>query len=212
MAKKTTKNNFDIKQLLDNSGSYKNLIYGAVTVLILAVIVFLGMRTLSQNEGDINDAAVTVTEEENASEYTVVEGDTLWSISEKIYGTGFNWQMIADNNELSDPNNIPAGTKLKVPSITPTIAESETEESEEEMEKVSPTASATAAVTQAPTKTEVEKPTSTAKEYTVAKGDTLWSISVAQYGNGYKWSEIAKANKLVNPNIIHTGNRLVLPR
>jgi len=209
MAKKTTKNNFDIKQLLDNSGSYKNLIYGAVTVLILAVIVFLGMRTLSQNEGDINDTAVTVTEEENTSEYTVVAGDTLWSISEKVYGTGFNWKMIADSNEISDPNNLPAGTKLKVPALTPTA--SEAKESDEAME-VSPAASATAAVTQAPTKTEVEKPTSTAKEYTVAKGDTLWSIAIAQYGDGYKWTEIAKANKLVNPNVIHTGNRLVLPR
>lgn len=206
MAKKTTtKNNFDIKQLLDNSGSYRNLIYGAVTVLILAVIVFLGIRTLSQNQGDINEGAVTV-EEENTSAYTVVEGDTLWSISEKVYGTGFNWQMIADANNIADPNNLEAGTKLNIPAVTPTASQDE----EQTAQQVSPTQ----APTQAPTKeTErSEKPTSTATEYTVVAGDNLWKIAEAQYNDGYKWVEIARANKLVNPDIIHVGNRLVIPR
>lgn len=206
MAKKTTtKNNFDIKQLLDNSGSYRNLIYGAVTVLILAVIVFLGIRTLSQNQGDINEGAVTV-EEENTSAYTVVEGDTLWSISEKVYGTGFNWQLIADANNIADPNNLEAGTKLNIPAVTPTASQDE----EQTAQQVSPTQ----APTQAPTKEaeRSEKPTSTATEYTVVAGDNLWKIAEAQYNDGYKWVEIARANKLVNPDIIHVGNRLVIPR
>lgn len=205
MAKKTTtKNNFDIKQLLDNSGSYRNLIYGAVTVLILAVIVFLGIRTLSQNQGDINEGAVTV-EEENTSTYTVVEGDTLWSISEKVYGTGFNWQMIATANDIQDPNNLEAGTRLNIPAVTPTASQ----DGEQTAQQVSPTQ----APTQAPTEqAEPERPTSTATEYTVVTGDSLWKIAEAQYNDGYKWVEIARANKLVNPNIIHAGNRLVIPR
>jgi nucleoid-associated protein YgaU len=40
----------------------------------------------------------------------------------------------------------------------------------------------------------------------------LWTIAVRAYGDGYKWTEIAKANKLVNPNLIHPGNVFVLPR
>jgi len=48
--------------------------------------------------------------------------------------------------------------------------------------------------------------------YTVVKGDTLWSISLRAYGDGYKWVSVAKANKLVNPNVIHVGNVLTLPR
>lgn len=48
--------------------------------------------------------------------------------------------------------------------------------------------------------------------YNVVAGDSLWNISVKIYGDGYKWVEIAKANNLSNPNIIHSGNVLTLPR
>ncbi len=49
-------------------------------------------------------------------------------------------------------------------------------------------------------------------EYVVVKGDSLWSIAVRAYGDGYKWVEIAKANGLTRPNLIHSGNKLKLPR
>jgi len=48
--------------------------------------------------------------------------------------------------------------------------------------------------------------------YQVVKGDNLWAIAVRAYGDGYKWVEIAKENKLTNPNIIHPGNILTLSR
>ena len=52
----------------------------------------------------------------------------------------------------------------------------------------------------------------TSTTYEVVKGDSLWTIAVRAYGDGYKWVDIAKANNIVNPNVIHTGNILVLPR
>lgn len=210
MAKKST-NNFDFKRLMDASGSYRNLIYGAITVVILFVIIFLGIRTLSQNQGDINEGAVTINEENNSEQYTVAEGDTLWKISEKIYGTGFNWQQIADANNIENPNNIEKGMTLNIPKLTPTAGKVSpttapvvTQVMEEKaspspstgMEKVEPT----------------KKPTANDKEYVVKTGDSLWKIAIAQYGDGYKWVEIAKANKLTHPDIIHAGNRLAIPR
>ncbi|HUV71729.1 MAG TPA: LysM peptidoglycan-binding domain-containing protein [Clostridia bacterium] len=46
----------------------------------------------------------------------------------------------------------------------------------------------------------------------MVKGDTLWDISVRAYQDGYRWVEIAEANNLSNPNIIHPGNALTIPR
>ncbi len=48
--------------------------------------------------------------------------------------------------------------------------------------------------------------------YTVVKGDSLWKIAVRSYGDGYKWTQIAKENSLAHPNLIHPGNVLRLPR
>lgn len=45
----------------------------------------------------------------NSSTYTVQSGDTL----SKIFGS--NWKQIAEYNNLSDPNKIKVGQKLKVP-------------------------------------------------------------------------------------------------
>lgn len=48
--------------------------------------------------------------------------------------------------------------------------------------------------------------------HTVAVGEDLWKIAEQYYGDGYKWVDIAKANKLVNPGVIHAGNVFVIPR
>ena len=52
----------------------------------------------------------------------------------------------------------------------------------------------------------------TANTYTVVRGDNLWNIAVRAYGDGFKWTEIAKANNLANPSLIHSGNVFKLPR
>jgi len=52
----------------------------------------------------------------------------------------------------------------------------------------------------------------TGDTYTVETGDSLWIIAERAYGDGNKWVDIASANDLANPNIIHRGNNLVLPR
>ena len=47
--------------------------------------------------------------------------------------------------------------------------------------------------------------------YTVVRGDTLWAIAKRFYGNGNRYPEIAKANNISNPDIIHVGQRLYIP-
>ena len=105
----------------------------------------------------------------------MVAGESLWSISEDYYGTGYVWKDLAQANNLTD-YSLEVGQKLNLP-----ILDSADETTQDDT-------------------------------YTVVKGDTLWEIAVNSYGDGYKWVEIAKANNLKNPNLIHTGNVLTLPR
>ncbi|OGG27611.1 hypothetical protein A3A59_03150 [Candidatus Gottesmanbacteria bacterium RIFCSPLOWO2_01_FULL_42_10] len=47
--------------------------------------------------------------------------------------------------------------------------------------------------------------------YVVVAGDTLWSIAEKAYNDGYKWTEIAKANNLQNSDSLEAGQKLTIP-
>jgi len=47
--------------------------------------------------------------------------------------------------------------------------------------------------------------------YTVVRGDTLWSIAKKFYNDGSRYPEIAKANNITNPDLIHAGQKLLIP-
>lgn len=53
--------------------------------------------------------------------------------------------------------------------------------------------------------------TSSKRYYTVVRGDTLWAIAKRYYGNGSQYPKIAKANNIKNPDIIHVGQKLLIP-
>ena len=53
------------------------------------------------------------------------------------------------------------------------------------------------------------EPTAT---YTVAKGDTLWSIAASKLGDGNRWRDIADLNAIKNPDAIAPGQTLKLPK
>ncbi len=50
------------------------------------------------------------------------------------------------------------------------------------------------------------------KYYVVKRGEGLWQIAQKVYGSGYNWVDIAKANKLKNPGVLYTGQKLKLPK
>jgi nucleoid-associated protein YgaU len=47
--------------------------------------------------------------------YTVVSGDTLWAISERFYGDGSKYQVIADASGIPNPDLIHPGQVLTIP-------------------------------------------------------------------------------------------------
>ncbi len=186
------------KKFLKNlklSESYISMALGLLVVVVIGILLFnfftgrgkvnvgnLGGEKTQQGQQTEGTASLPTT-------YTVAEGDTLWSISEKYYKSGYNWVDIAKENNLANADFLEAGQKLTIPNVKPIAPE-------------------TAAAPEALKK----DPSITNSSYTVVEGDNLWNIAVAAYGDGYKWPEIAKANKLENPDLIFTGNVLTLPR
>ena len=158
------------------------MVLGAIVIVIVGVLIVNYFKDKSVGTIPSNSSQTST------KEHVVVKGETLWSIAEDSFGSGYNWVDLKSENSLKT-ENIEVGQKLTIPDVSP---------------KQPTSTKKVATVTQA---TPV-----TGTTYTVARGDSLWKIAVRTYGDGYKWVAIAKANKLVNPNIIHAGNVLTLPR
>lgn len=196
--------NLDLKSLLKSikqNESNFSMGLGVLVIIVMALLVFNYFRNL-KNQNNILTGANT--QQENITlptKHTVAQGETLWSISEKYYKTGYNWTDIAKANKLKDSNNISVGQEL----IIPEISQKEVKQPEVAQKP------ATTSETTAPTPAAVPNPIA-GGTYTVVKGDNLWKIAIRAYGDGYKWVQIARENKLKNPNLIHPGNVFTLPR
>ncbi|MEK7185995.1 MAG: LysM peptidoglycan-binding domain-containing protein [Patescibacteria group bacterium] len=200
MAKKTSKNS-GIESILSNikwDESYVSLAIGVIVVIIVAI---LGIAFLRNNNTDTSSTQFQPTVELEESEeaqkaapakgktYTVKAGDTLWSIAESSYKSGYNWVDIAKENKILDANIIAEGSKIMIPEVAEKTATVITE------------------VKQAAPKIDIS-----GNSYKIKKGDDLWTIAVRAYGDGYSWTKIAEANKLVTPDLIYEGVELKLPR
>jgi nucleoid-associated protein YgaU len=177
--------NFDLKKFLKNiklNEETISMVLGAIVIVIVGVLI---VNYFKDKSGGSIPGSSTQT---SAKEHVVVKGETLWSISEDSFGSGYNWVDIKSVNGLKS-DIIEVGQKLVIPDVSP--------------KKPTSTTKTTISTQTAPI---------TGSTYSVVKGDSLWKIAVRAYGDGFKWVEIAKVNKLVNPNIIHAGNILTLPR
>lgn len=118
--------------------------------------------------------------------YKVEKGDTLYSISRKYQITVA--ELRAANN-LSENDVIKVGQKLKIPSADISAAAALATDNKATTTSSSATLSAT-------TKT---------KEYTVVKGDTMYSIAKK---NGMTLAEFMAMNGLDNSSVIKVGQKL----
>jgi len=178
-----------------------SMVLGALVVVVIGVLVFNYFRSVGQEEVSTTSATtkpgeVKLIEEEGKivpeglpTTHKVEAGEHLWGIAEKYFGSGYNWVDIAKENNLANPNQLLVGQELTIP----------------KSEVKQPTAKVAATE-----KTFGE--VITGNTYTVVKGDNLWGIAVRTYQDGYQWVKIAQANNLTDPNKIHPGNVLTLPR
>lgn len=179
----------DVKKQLRNPDSLVSLFLGVAVVVVTGVLIFNYVREKKAETAKSETKKVEQKSETNISlpaTYTVVAGDSLWTVAQKYFGSGYNWVDIATANTLVDANLIEVGQKLTVPNV-PKRPEGQTLSNS----------------------VEVKMPAD--GKYTVKNGETLWTISADVYGTGFRWEEIAKKNNLSDPNTIHVGNVLQLP-
>jgi len=189
-----------------------SMLLGVAVIIIVGVLLFNYFRGLAKNlktqnqseenkteNVELEETGTTKKQPTAASEfkppqdlpakYVVKKGDSLWKISEKFYGIGFNFIDIAKENKIENTNLLFADKEITIPKVNPkTVVKIE------------------------PAKAVTSSQAITGDKYTIQKGDSLWNISVRAYQDGFKWVLIAKTNNLVNPNLIHSDNVLTIPR
>lgn len=212
-----------------------SMVFGAVLVLIVGIF---GYNYYRSQQGQATPTAastqlqVTPAPQEGKipeslpNKVTVVSGETLWSIAEAHYGSGYNWTDIATANSLTNPELIAVGQELTLPQIE--AKKATTAAASGLAGGTTPTTPTTTSIpTEAPSAfptiipsltppTAMTTPTAIQGEnYTVVRGDNLWNIAVRAYGDGYQWVKIWHANKATianHPDLIFVSQALTIPR
>lgn len=130
-----------------------------------------------------------VKEKKPLETYVVVEGDDLWNISEKFYGSGFNAYDISVANNIPDSSNLEVGIKLVIPQVAPR----------------QPTVGDISSIA-------TSQVTYVENKYIVQPGDSLSIIAQKVYGDLFAWPGIMNANNLTSPDSIQAGMVLIIPR
>lgn len=186
--KKAQPQNLIWKKISDNLSS---IILGLLVVAVGVSVVVRLINQPSRTDQLKKEETAKIEEQKLAGQtnYKVKKGDHLWKIAEEHFGSGFNAYDIAKASNIKNPDYIEVGQELIIPDV----------------EARQPT---TGVIAEAKT----AQVTLKGDTYKVVQGDYLWSIALRAYGDGYQWVKIAKANNLANPDLIHPGDVLTLPR
>lgn len=182
--------------------SYISLVVGILVVLFAAFFIITFSRgnkakTTSEISSQKTENSESIEKAKNSKYYTVSQGESLWTISEKIYKTGFSWNQIADVNNIKDPFVVEPGQKLIIPKQESKFVAAD---------QTTPEVKAESAAEENPSGN------SQNKTYTVKAGEYLWDIAVREYGDGFRWVDIANANNVSGPDyIIFKNDVLKLP-
>lgn len=126
--------------------------------------------------------AIIKAEESEYETYTVVAGDSWWSIASKQLGSGTRMAELAKFNGLNTTTMLHPGDVIRLPIVKKEVTENTT---------VSTSKNYTV--------------------YKVKSGDSWWSIAADKMGNGTKMNELAQYNSRSTSSILHPGQILKIP-
>ncbi|OGK62374.1 hypothetical protein A2334_02880 [Candidatus Roizmanbacteria bacterium RIFOXYB2_FULL_38_10] len=161
-----------------------------VSVFILTFTIIFSKFIIGRQTNS-NKTTNNQKNKQKIKKYIVEEGEDLWQIAEKNYGSGYNAYDIAQANNLKEPYILIKGQQLVIPSVPkrfPTQGE------------ITPTAASTGQVTL------------TNNTYVVQPGDYLFLIAQKIYGDGNMMRRIIEANKISEPYNVEVGQTLTIPR
>jgi len=211
---------------VQSNQSRLSLILGGLIILVVVILIFNYFNRGDSSLGPSQETQIgeDVSVENLPGQYTVKEGDTLFTIAEKYYSDGYKYSEIVEENELANADQIEVGQVLQIPKLEeitpePTITK--------EVETPQPTSSPLLQMTDEimPEAMPGEKgaldasmtsvqwgPTITSDTYTVVEGDWLSKIAGRAYGDIFAYQKIADANSIANPDLIEPGQILKIPR
>ena len=123
--------------------------------------------------------------------YTIQPNDSLWKISEKVYGNGRYFKAIYEHNKIKfpDPDRLVAGTEISVP--PPGILE-------DRYPALCPKQRKSVLVKPREVPASARAPVAGSRGadvYVVAEGDTLFDIARYELGKAARWGEIYELNR-----------------
>jgi nucleoid-associated protein YgaU len=132
--------------------------------------------------------------------HAVKQGETLFEIAGRYYGTGHVWRQLAKFNGINEKDGaVRAGMTLKIPAkdaLAGRTAQPDAQPKAAPGPKRQPPAA---------------KPEIRLATYTVRKGETLGDISLKVLGTSKRWKEIADFNRIDDEDTILAGTVLKLP-
>jgi nucleoid-associated protein YgaU len=178
-------------KLIKTSEELISMIMG---LIIVVVIAFLIVNLIERTKGDINIPGllnINKTDKETEEQVELSDND-VYEVKTGDSLWGIALKEYGDGfmwTKIAEENN------LKTPDIL--LEGQKIKLPKSEVEKI-----------------EKEEMVVDSGDYTVARGDSLWKISVEVYGDGYAWTKVWKANRdqIANPNLIEIGMVLKMPK
>lgn len=188
-SKKRKSTSFKRRKVVKKNSSPQKVIEKNFSSFIVGLIVFTilvagGITQLVKTNkiGFDQKKAKNEQSKDQVTKYIIQEGDDLCRIAEKLLGSCDRGHELSEFNKLQNPDTLEVGQIILIP----------------------PTPGETSSVKTGKARAD--------KFYIVKEGDSLNKIALEQYGDENMWVKIAEANRLVSPDFLSKGAKLIIPR